>query len=63
MPASSSEADIIVGTESWLTPDITDSEIFPPDLTIFRKDRSQKTGGGVFIAVKYLILFAQENWS
>ena len=34
--------DIVVGTESWLTPDIHDSDLFPPDLgyTIYRRDRS-----------------------
>jgi hypothetical protein len=37
--------DIIVGTESWLTSDITNSEIFPKDLyTIYRKDRTGRKG-------------------
>ena len=46
---------IIIGTESWLTPDVHNSEIFPPQLIgkfhIFRRDREQTLGGGVFIAV------------
>ena len=42
-----------MGTESWLTPDIKDSEIFPSGYSIFRKDRmSGALGGGVFQAIK-----------
>ena len=47
--------DIIVGTESWLSPDVADSEVFPVDLgyTVFRRDRFTTTrGGGVFILVR-----------
>ena len=44
--------DIIVGTESWLHRDISDSEVFPPGYTPFRADRSStKRGGGVFVLV------------
>ena len=44
------DADIIIGTESWLSSDIKSNEIFPPDYNVFRKDRPQgKEGGGVFI--------------
>ncbi|MCG8046380.1 MAG: hypothetical protein JAY66_11960 [Candidatus Thiodiazotropha taylori] len=47
--------DIVVGTESWLTPEHHDSEFFPSVLgyTPFREDRVTDTkGGGVFILVK-----------
>ena len=44
--------DIIVGTESWLEPDITDSEIFPDNYTARRRDRTGQAYGGVFIATK-----------
>ena len=47
--------DIIVGTESWLSPDVADSEVFPVDLsyTVFRRDRVTSTrGSGVFILVR-----------
>ena len=37
----STKTDIIVGTESWLTPDIKDHEVFPPDFTIYRRDRTR----------------------
>ena len=39
--------DIIVGTETWLTPDIFDAELFPPELgyTIYRRDRVNQRGG------------------
>lgn len=48
--------DIITGTESWLKPDVLDSEIFPPDFTVYRKDRISSIGGGVFTAVADNIL-------
>ena len=47
--------DIVVGTESWLTPDIQNSEIFPTELnySVHRRDREiNKIGGGIFILVK-----------
>ena len=31
--------DIVIGTESWLSPDIFNGEIFPPGYTVFRADR------------------------
>ena len=47
----SSEVDIIIGTETWLNPEIGSSEIFPPYYNVYRRDR--KDGyGGVLIAVK-----------
>ena len=45
--------DIVIGTESWLSPDIFNGEIFPPGYTVFRADRKSKTrSGGVFIMVR-----------
>ena len=47
--------DIVVGTESWLSPDVADSEVFPVDLgyTVLRRDRVTTTrDGGVFILVR-----------
>lgn len=48
--------DIIVGTETWLTPDMFDNEYFPPELgfTVYRLDRTDQKGGGV-------IIFANSN--
>ena len=46
------QPDIIVGTESWLTPSVMSSEVFPDDYITYRKDRQDKKGGGVFICVK-----------
>ena len=52
----STKADVIFGTESWLRKDIKDHEVFPDGYTVYRKDRKNSIGGGVFIAVKdYLI--------
>ena len=48
--------DVVVGTESWLNPDIAISEIFPGGYrpTVFRADRKSKAshGAGVFILVR-----------
>ena len=46
----STQADIVIGSESWLDPSISSSEVFPPNFTSFRNDRSGK-GGGVFLLV------------
>ena len=43
------QADVIIGTESWLTNSIPDSEVCPPGYSISRKDRDSGIGGGVFI--------------
>lgn len=52
--------DIILGTETWLRPDILSSEIFPSTYTVYRKDR--KDGyGGVLIAVKSNIISEELN--
>ena len=49
--------DIVICTESWLTPDIYDAEIIPNSLgyTMFRRDRGSR-GGGVFILVRNLYI-------
>ena len=53
--------DIIVGTESLPTSDITNSEIFPKDrYTIYRKDRTGRKGGGVFLAISTDILSSEQ---
>ena len=46
----STQADIVIGSESWLDPSIGSSEVFPPNFTSFRNDRRGK-GGGVFLLV------------
>ena len=42
--------DVILGTETWLDPSISSSEILPRLYNVYRKDRGGK-GGGVLIAV------------
>ena len=44
-------ADIVIGSESWLNSDISSSEVFPPDFTCYRNDRSRGKGGGAFLLV------------
>jgi hypothetical protein len=47
----SAKPDIIVGCEIWLKAEIHNSEIMPPNYTIYRNDR--KDGyGGVLIGVR-----------
>ena len=48
----SAKPDIILGNESWLTPDIKKSEIFPDSFDAIRKDRVGDAHGGVFIAFR-----------
>ena len=45
--------DVVVGTESWLHPDIANSKIFPRGYSVFRADRKSIAthSGGVFILV------------
>lgn len=47
---ATTDADIVCGTESWLDPSMTNSEIFPPNYEVYRKDRNSR-GGGVFLLV------------
>ena len=43
--------DVVIGTESWLTEEINNAEIFRDVYITFRRDRCSR-GGGVFICVK-----------
>ena len=45
--------DVIIGSETWLKPEILSSELLTKQYQVFRKDRQGKTsGGGVIIGVK-----------
>ena len=48
----SAKPDVILGNESWLTPDIENSEIFPDSFDAIRKDRVGGAHGGSFIAFR-----------
>ena len=54
--------DVLIGTESWLSSGISNSEIFPPDYSVIRKDRPPSSKGlshgGIFIAIKNDIIVA-----
>jgi hypothetical protein len=39
MAIDSSQPDIIIGTETWLTKDMNSSEFIPNDFEVFRRDR------------------------
>ena len=43
--------DVVLATETWLGPDIFNSELLLHDYDVFRNDRNPQ-GGGVFIAVR-----------
>lgn len=52
-----SSFDVIVLTETWLLDGIMNSELFPSNYTVWRRDRNlsrtnQTKGGGVLIAVR-----------
>ena len=54
--------DVIIGTESWLSPDIRDSEIFPLGYTPYRADRDTETtrSGGVFVLVSDTLICSEQ---
>ena len=54
----SSKPDIILGNESWLNPDIANSEIFPEDYDAIRKDREDGHGGSSLLisGIFYVLL-------
>ena len=58
---SSTDPDVVIGTETWLKPEIHDNEIFRPDLgyDVFRRDREGQKGGGVVILVKRNMLASE----
>ena len=52
MMISQAKIDVLCLTESWLNPNITDSELSIEGYKIFRKDRTLKKGGGILIYKK-----------
>ena len=63
LPNCQTQADVIIGTESWLTSMIPDSEVCPPGYTMFRKDRANGTGGGVFILISSELVSTDPGFS
>ena len=60
------QPDIVIGTESWLSEGISNSEIVPSNYTVIRKDRDSadfgpEGYGGVFIAVKSDLIAAHRH--
>ena len=55
--------DIMVFTETHLDSTITDSELFPSNYTVFRRDRSYngRKGGGVLIATRDTVKVSQRE--
>ena len=49
--ADATDADVIIGTESWLDSSINSNEVFPPGYIAYRRDRPSDSHGGVFILV------------
>ena len=45
-------SDVLCINETWLNQNITNSEILYSGFTILRRDRSDRGGGGVLIAIK-----------
>ena len=54
---NSEHPDIIIGTETWLTPDVLNNEIFPPKLNyiVYRKDRTDGYGGVLISIIQHLL--------
>lgn len=47
--------DISINTETWLDPQIRDSEIFHSGYKLHRKDKSTSSGGGLLIVEKNVL--------
>lgn len=56
----SCDADIVIGTESWLSDDVANSEILRSGYKLYRRDRKTR-GGGVFLCVKSA-LYVRNSW-
>ena len=56
----STNPDIVIATETWLDPTITNNQVFPPNYTVWRKDRENAKGGGVLIAVENTCLSSDD---
>lgn len=57
---TSSETDIIIGTETWLNNTIYSSEIIPTgQYDEYRNDRDKSRGGGVLIAVRKTLISSE----
>ena len=50
------DIDVVLGSESHLSPSINNSEIVPPLYTAYRKDRDDGWGGVIIIVKKSLIV-------
>jgi len=48
----SMKPDIILASETWLKKEHSDNEVLPDTYKMYRKDRTSKGGGGIFIAVR-----------
>jgi len=46
------DIDILIGTETWLTSDIKNSELLLDDYDVYRRDRTNQLGGGVLVCVR-----------
>ena len=55
------DPDTVVGTESWLHDGIASGEIFPPQYQVFRRDRESDPHGGVFLAIKNVLIASEEK--
>ena len=47
-----SRPDVIIGTETWLTKDMSSSEYIPGEFEVFRRDREDDPHGGVLVATR-----------
>ena len=55
--------DVVIGMESWLSPEISSSEIFPLGYTAYRRDRDSKKLVGECLFWCVTILYAQSRHS
>ena len=52
--------EVVVGTESWLCSDISDSEVFPSGYMAYRSYRKSRDGGG-FVLVRNSLIYTEQS--
>ena len=61
------QPEIIIGSESWVSPAVHSSELFPANYNVYRKDREDGYGGVFILCIRRLFnenlsLIQQMEW-
>ena len=57
---TSTDTDVIIGTETWLNDSIYSSEVIPTDqFNVYRNDRVNSKGGGALVVVRKTLVSSE----